>query len=28
MLSKFIDTGFDGVFLDTIDTYESFEKEE
>jgi len=28
MLSKFIDTGFDGVFLDTIDTYESFGKEE
>lgn len=28
MLSKFIDTGFDGVFLDTIDTYESFRKEE
>ncbi|UUV18677.1 endo alpha-1,4 polygalactosaminidase [Fusobacteria bacterium ZRK30] len=28
MLIKFIDTGFDGVFLDTIDTYESFEKEE
>ena len=28
MLSKFIDTGFDGIFLDTIDTYESFEKEE
>jgi len=27
-LSKFIGTGFDGVFLDTIDTYESFGKEE
>ncbi|MEI6857675.1 endo alpha-1,4 polygalactosaminidase [Psychrilyobacter sp.] len=28
MLIKYIDTGFDGVFLDTIDTYESFGKEE
>lgn len=28
MLNKFIDTGFDGVFLDTIDTYESIGREE
>ena len=27
MLKKYLDAGFDGVFLDTIDTYESFEEE-
>ena len=28
MLKSHIDSGFNGVFLDTIDTYQSFEKEE
>ena len=28
MLNRYIDIGFDGVFLDTIDTYQSFEEEE
>lgn len=28
MLKKYINTGFDGVFLDTIDTYENFGEEE